>query len=90
MSPKSKIGLRRLQSRQAAKSLLQDLTAGRTDPYEAYRRLYIVWCRNNAAIQELRPLFRMTGIEPGAMSVTEEFRGQVVSMAKEILLQFSD
>jgi len=32
-------------------------------------------CNNNAAVQELRPLFTMDGIElDGLLSVTEEFR----------------
>jgi hypothetical protein len=48
-------------------------------------------CANNAAIQELRPLFRMEGIEPeGCFSVTAEFREQVLTLAKEILPQISE
>jgi hypothetical protein len=66
--------------------LLQDLIAGKADVYEAYRRLYGLWCANNAALQELRPLFRMEGIEPdGPISVTIEFREKVISVANKIL-----
>jgi hypothetical protein len=71
--------------------LLQDLVAGKADAYHTYRRLYLVWCANNAALQELRPLFRMAGIEPdGRISVTVEFREKVLSTARTILLQLSD
>ena len=91
MSPMSKVESRRLASRQAAKKLLQDLVAGRADTYEAYRSLYGLWSSNNAAVLELRPLFRIDGIEPdGSLSVTEEFRAQVLSIAKQILSNFSD
>jgi hypothetical protein len=86
MSPQSKIKRRRLASRLAAKELLEDLVTGKADAYEGYRRLYGLWCSNNAALQELRPLFRMEGIEPdGFLSVTDEFREKVLSVAKSIL-----
>jgi hypothetical protein len=91
MTPISKVELRRLASRQAAKELLQGLVDGNADPYQAYRGLYELWCDNNAAVQELRPLFRLDGIEPdGRLSVTEEFRAQVLALAKQILPQLSD
>ena len=91
MSPIAKIKLSRLAYRRAARELLQNLVAGKADVYEAYRKLYGLWCSNNAAVQELRPLFRMPGIEPdGRLSVTEEFREQVLSLARQILLQLLD
>ena len=91
MSPTSKVERRRLASRQAARELLQDLVDGKADAYEAYRRLYGLWCTNNAALQELRPLFRIEGIEPdGHISVTIEFREQVLSLAKTILPTLSN
>jgi len=44
-----------------------------------------------AAVQELRPLFRIPGIEPdGQLSVTEEFKGQVRSSAMAILASLPD
>ena len=91
MSPISKIERRRLASRQAAKELLQNLVAGKADVYQAYRSLYGLWCGNNAAVRELRPLFTVDGSEPdGRLSVTEEFREQILSLAKQILSQLSD
>jgi hypothetical protein len=91
VSPISKVELRRLASRQEAAELLQNLIAGEVEAYQAYRGLYGLWCSNNAAVQELRPLFRIDGIEPdGPLSVNEEFREQVLSLAKQILPQLSD
>lgn len=91
MAAISKVELRRLACRKAAKELLQGLVDGNADPYRAYRGLYGLWCGNNAAVQELRPLFTMDGIEPdGRLSVTEEFRAQVLTLAKEILPLLSD
>lgn len=89
--PISQVERRRLACRQAARELLQDLVAGKTDAYQAYRSLYGLWCSDNAAVQELRPLFRMDGIEPdGRLSVTEDFREQVLALAKQILSQLSN
>ena len=60
-----------------------DVVAGKADTYQAYRSPYRLCCSNNAAVQELRPRFTMDGIEPdGLLSVTEEFREQVLSLAK--------
>jgi hypothetical protein len=90
MSPISKIERRRIASRQEARELLDSIATSKSDPYMAYRRLYILWCANNAALQELRPLFRMEGIDADShIIVTTEFREQVRSLAKEILPQFS-
>jgi hypothetical protein len=75
MSPTSKIERQGIASRQEALNLLESTGIRKADPYMAYHRLYDLWCANNAALQELRPLFRMEGI--GADShiiVTNEFR----------------
>jgi hypothetical protein len=90
VSPPSKVERRRIANRQEARNLLQTIVTGEADAYEAYRRLYGLGCANNAALQELRPLFRMKGIEPdGHIVVTAEFREQVVSLAKSILPQLA-
>jgi hypothetical protein len=87
----SKVESRRRASRQAAKALLEAIAGGQADAYEGYRQLYGIWCSNNAAVLELRPLFQMPGIEPdGMLSVTAEFREQVASLAKAILQKFED
>jgi hypothetical protein len=91
VSPKSKVQNRRLASREAARGTIQDLVAGKADAYEAYRYLYRLWCANNEALQELRPLFRIEGIDPdGHIIVTVAFREQVLSLANKILPQFSN
>src|SRR5215469_7571213 len=86
-------GWNRIQKppRQAARELLSGLASGSSDAYETYRSLYHLWCTQNAAVQELRPLFRIPGIEPdGQLSVTEEFKGQVRSSAMAILTRLPD
>ena len=86
MSPVSKIELRRIASRKDARETLEDLIAGKAEAYVAFRRLYGLWCANNAALQELKPLFRMEAVEAdGRISVTAEFREQILSTAKKIL-----
>ena len=90
MSPVKKTALRRINYRKRAKAILESLDQGTDDVYESYRALYALWCHNNAAVQELRPLFRIPGIEAdGALSVTDEFKKTVRSLAKEILPSFS-
>jgi hypothetical protein len=91
VTPISKVKTRRRASRQAAKELLQGITTGEADVYLAYRGLYKLWCTNNAAVQELRPLFRIDGVDPdGQLSVTDEFRETVRTLARDILPQLSD
>jgi hypothetical protein len=82
---------RRQANRQAARDLLQEITSRKADVYSAYRSLYRIWCSHNSAVQELRPLFRIPGIEPdGRLSVTTEFEAQVRSLATAILPSLKD
>ena len=86
MSPIKKTALRRTQVRNRAGALLKSLCEGRIDTYEGYRQLYGFWCSYNAAVPELRPLFRIPGVEPdGPLSVTENFRERVRVLAIQIL-----
>jgi hypothetical protein len=65
--------------------LLPGLVDRNADTYLAYRGVYLLWCCHYAAVQELRPLLAMDGIEPGGrLSVTEEFRAQALTLAKQI------
>src|ERR1051326_2223178 len=69
----------------------EQMVAGEIETYIGYRSLYALWCGNNAAVQELRPMFRIASIEPdGVLYVTEEFKGQVISMARNVLASFSE
>jgi hypothetical protein len=91
MSPISKIEKRRRAGRQAARNYLEAVVTGKADAYEGYRKLWGLWCRNNAALQELRPLFRIPDVEPeGVFIVTPEFREQVMLLARAILPKFED
>lgn len=85
----SKIKTRRRSTRTLVKQLLKQIVAGQIEVYVGYRRLYSQWCKNNAAVQELRPMFRIPGIEPdGMLTVSENFKSQVTARAKEILPSF--
>lgn len=85
MSSVRKTTLRRAKHRNRADAILESLKQGTGDVYESYRAIYALWCSNSAAVQELRPLFRIPGIESdGPLSVTDEFKKTVRSLAKEI------
>lgn len=74
----------------ASENGLEILTEANTDIYMLYRELYGIWCSNNAAVPEPIPLFRIPGIEPdGTLSITDDFRHRVRSLAAEILPLFS-
>jgi hypothetical protein len=89
MTPVKKSEVRRAASRKHARRLLASLISGDRDVYEAYRELYGLWCANNSAVQELRPLFQISGVEPdGHLSITEEFRKEVVAISQTILPYF--
>ena len=89
--PISKTETRQLATRKLVKELLEQIVAGEIEVYVGYRRLYGQWCKNSAAVQELRPMFRIPGIEPdGLLSVSEKFNKEIVSMAQELLPYFLD
>ena len=86
-----KTEIRRLRIRRRIEVLLMSLSEGTIDVYEGYRTLYGFWCSYNAAVPELKPLFRIPGIEPdGRLSVTDAFRAQVRSLAGQVAPLFSD
>ena len=73
------------------KTLLQQLISEQSDVHALFHQLYSVWCSSNAAVQELRPIFRLDGVEPdGHLSVTPEFTAHVRAVASEILPKFED
>jgi hypothetical protein len=86
MSPVKKSVQRRIQDRQRAKAILKSLSEGGSEAYEQYRALYKLWCSNNSALPELKPLFRISGIEPdGSFAISDEFRATVRALASQIL-----
>ena len=71
--------------------MLRGLASGGSDAYETYRSLYHLWLTQNAAVAELQPLFSIPGIEPdGQVSVTDDFRNQLRSLAIAILAKLQD
>jgi hypothetical protein len=85
----SKVELRRRAIRKASLRVLEQIVSGEIEVYIGYRDLYAHWCGNNSAVPELRPMFRIPNVEPnGALSMTEEFKAQVISIAREILAHF--
>ena len=90
MSPREAL-LSRVATRAKAKALPDDVVSGELDVYEGYRRLYALWCSGNAAVQELRPLFRIEGISPdGPLSVTDDFRKHIVEISKSLAQELQD
>lgn len=70
-------------------SLLEQMVSGKIEVYIGYRRLYRYWCVHNSAVPELRPMFNISTISPdGMLSVTNEFNGQITSIAREIMASF--
>jgi hypothetical protein len=89
MRTRRKSELRRRSSRDRVKTVLSAIVTGEIDPYLGFRNLYGEWCYNNAALQDLRPLFKIPGVEPdGCLSVTDAFREEVRSIASDILRDF--
>jgi hypothetical protein len=85
----SKSETRRQITQNAVRDILESMLSDDTDVYIGDRRLYRQRCGNNAAVQKLRPLFRIPGISPdGSLSVDEGFKAQVLALAKDMVTQF--
>jgi hypothetical protein len=85
----SKVELRRQATRKASLKILEQIVSGEIEVYIGYRNLYAQWCGNNSAVPELRPMFGIPNISPNStLSVTEEFKAQIISIAREILTHF--
>jgi hypothetical protein len=83
LSRKQKIKAQRDASREQARVTLTDILSGNVDAYEGYRKLFAIYCSNSAALEELKPMFRIANIDPdGVFSVTPAFREQVRSLAE--------
>jgi hypothetical protein len=75
---------RRAAALQSARDVLRAISAGSRDPYEGYREVYGIYIASSGALEELKPLFRLPGIEPdGCIHVDEKFHTTVVSAALE-------
>jgi hypothetical protein len=56
--------IRRQATRNQFRRVLTSLVIGDADVYEGYRNLYAIYCSNNAALEDMKPLFRIAGIDP--------------------------
>ena len=66
--------------------MLQAVVDGSCDPYEGYREAYGLYVGTSGMVEELKPLFRLAGIEPdGFIHVNDEFRRTVISAALDWL-----
>jgi hypothetical protein len=67
-----------------ARGVRQAIVNGSRDPYEGYRGLYGIYA--GGAVEELKPLFRLPGVEPdGFIRVDSEFRRIVIAAAGDWL-----
>ena len=90
MSPVKKIELRRRSSRARAKVILTEIASGKDYIAEDYLAIYSVYISNPAALEEIKPLFRIPGIDPaGNFSVDDHFNAAIKSLAVEILGKLS-
>jgi hypothetical protein len=81
---------RRIKHRAMVRRVLEQMLSAGLDPYEGYRRLYIIWSSDHKCVKELRPLFRIPDSDPdGAFSVTDEFRAEVLRLARAIAPHFA-
>jgi hypothetical protein len=64
------------------------MVAGSLDPSEGYRLLHELYLGSDGLLAELKPMFRLPGIQPeGHLPADEEFNAAVRSAAAEWLLK---
>jgi hypothetical protein len=77
---------RRVRAVERARVIVQAIVDGRQGHYEGYRALYSIYLQTSGAAEELKPLFRLPGIEPdGTIHVNDEFRRTVMDAAVQWL-----
>ena len=90
MTPARKIALRRQKSRARAKEIVTAIASGKEYVAEDYLALYAEYAANPAALEEIKPLFRIPGIDPGGrFSVDDYFNKTVKMLAAGILSTLS-
>lgn len=86
MSPLRKIEIRRRRDRARAKQLISEIASGKEYVVEDYLQLFGLFCSNNAALEDVKPLFRIPGVDPeSSFSVDEYFNSSVKTIAAEVL-----
>lgn len=85
---KARIAERRAVSLGRARSILEQIVDGSVNPYDGYRLLYGLYVNSSGLLAELRPIFRLPGIEPdGWIHVDDEFNRTVREAAAEWLAE---
>jgi hypothetical protein len=86
MTPVRKIEIRRQKSRARAKEILKTIASGKEYIAEDYIELYSEYVSNPAALEEIKPLFRIDRIDPvGSFSVDDYFNTTIKTLAADIL-----
>jgi hypothetical protein len=84
--PRRRSTQRKAQALENARDILEVIVDGNRDPYEGYRAVYSIYVGTSGIAEELKPLFRLPGIEPdGTIHVDDTFRRLVVTVASEWL-----
>ena len=79
---KIRIAARRADAVERARQVLQEVVSGSLDAYEGYRRVYGIYLGSSGLAEELKPFFRLPGIEPdGFLRVDDEFRAMIRRLA---------
>ena len=83
---KARIAARRADAIESARRVLEEVVSGSRDPYEGYRRVYAIYVGSGGLAEELKPFFRIPGIEPdGFLNVDDQFRAMIRRIAGEWL-----
>ena len=79
---KARIAARRADAVERARRVMQEVVDGSLDAYEGYRRVYGIYLGSSGLAEELKPFFRLPGIEPdGCLHVDDEFRSEIRRLA---------
>ena len=83
---KARIAARRAEAVERARQVLQQVVDGSLDAYEGYRSIYGIYLDTSGLAEELKPFFRLPGVEPdGFLHVDDEFRIMIRRLAGEWL-----
>jgi len=83
---KSKAKARLLQDKKKIQETIEAIANGSLDAYLGFRKLYGIYCGRNGVHEELKPFFRIPGVEPeGRIRVDDAFRSTVRALAVEYL-----
>ncbi len=88
--PLRKSQIRRARDIERAKNILVAIVEQKVETYVCYRQLNLLYCSNSSGLAELKPLFRIAGVDAnGTFSVTDELLEQIVAISKQLLVEFS-